>query len=59
MESLPQDTTMLFSFVNMKLRDQYNSLEDLCEDLNVNKEDLVKRLAAGGFEYNESLKKFW
>ncbi|MBP5457864.1 MAG: DUF4250 domain-containing protein [Paludibacteraceae bacterium] len=59
MESLPQDTTMLFSFINMKLRDQYDSLDSLCEDLNVDKEALIKKLSKGGFEYNESLKKFW
>ena len=30
---LPNDPMMLLSFVNMKLRDQYGSLEALCEDL--------------------------
>ncbi|MCQ2195142.1 MAG: DUF4250 domain-containing protein [Paludibacteraceae bacterium] len=59
MDSLPQDINMLFSFVNMKLRDEYDSLDALCEDLDVDKEELIKKLAEGGFEYNESLKKFW
>ena len=35
--SLPNDPMMLFSFINMKLRDNYSSLDDLCEDLQVNK----------------------
>ena len=38
--SLPNDPMMLFSFVNMKLRDNYSSLDDLCEDLQVNKKSL-------------------
>ena len=35
MMKLPEEPVMLLSFVNMKLRDQYASLDDLCDDLNV------------------------
>ena len=56
---LPQDPMMLFSLINMKLRDFYPSLDSLCEDLNVSKEDIVNRLQAVGFEYNEEQNKFW
>ena len=30
MDNLPQDPAMLFSFINMKLRDEYPSLDELC-----------------------------
>ncbi len=56
---LPKDTMMLFSFINMKLRDQYASLDLLCEDLNIDKEQLISQLSAAGFEYNAELNKFW
>jgi hypothetical protein len=56
---LPQDPMMLFSVVNMKLRDFYPSLDALCEDLNVDKEELMAKLAAFGFEYSEEQNKFW
>ncbi|MDO4780585.1 MAG: DUF4250 domain-containing protein [Bacteroides sp.] len=56
---LPQDVMMLFSVVNMKLRDQYKSLEELCEDMNVDKKELIDRLAEAGFEYSEDHNKFW
>ena len=56
---LPQDPMMLFSVINMKLRDFYPSLDALCEDLNVNKEELIRKLAAFGFEYSEENNKFW
>lgn len=56
---LPKDPMMLFSFINMKLRDYYPSLDALCADLNVSKEDIVNRLKAVGFEYNPSQNKFW
>ena len=38
---LPKDPMMLFSFINMKLRDCYSSLDELCDDMNVNKEMIV------------------
>ena len=56
---LPQDPMMLLSFINMKLRDFYPSLDALCEDLNVDKEEILNKLAALGFEYNEEQNKFW
>lgn len=56
---LPQDPMMLMSFINMKLRDSYSSLDLLCEDLNLNKEELIQTLANAGFEYNQSTNKFW
>ena len=59
MMDLPQDPMMLFSVINMKLRDFYPSLDALCEDLNVNKEELIQKLAAFGFEYSEENNKFW
>lgn len=59
MMDLPQDVMMLFSVINMKLRDQYASLDELCEDMNVDKEALVKKMSEAGFEYSEENNKFW
>lgn len=56
---LPKDPMMLFSLINMKLRNFYPSLDALCSDLNVNKEDIVNRLKEAGFEYNPEQNKFW
>ncbi len=50
---------MLFSVVNTKLRDEYSSLDALCTDLNVNREDIEAKLSQAGFEYNEAQNKFW
>ena len=41
---LPEDPMMLYSFINMKLRDFYPSLDALCEDMNVEKEVIVRTL---------------
>ncbi len=56
---LPQDPNMLFSFINMKLRDYYPSLEALCDDMHIDKEWLIEKLKAAGFEYNSEQNKFW
>ena len=56
---VPKDPMMLFSFINTKLRDEYSSLDELCDDLNTNKEDLERKLKAAGFEYNPKQNKFW
>lgn len=50
---------MLFSAVNMLLRDEYESLDALCDDMNVDRRELEQKLAAAGFEYNEAQRKFW
>ena len=57
--SLPQDPMMLFSYVNTKLRDDYSSLDALCDDLDVDKQQLEQEMADAGFEYNPSQNKFW
>lgn len=56
---LPQDPMILLSFINMKLRDFYPTLDALCEDMNVDKEEILNKLAAFGFEYSEEQNKFW
>lgn len=56
--SLPKDPIMLYSTVNMKLRDQYSSLDDLCASESIDKTDLVEKLKSVGFEYNSELNQF-
>ena len=58
MMDLPQDPMKLFSVINMKLRDCYSSLDELCEDMNINKEELIEKLSIYGFEYSEENNKF-
>lgn len=56
--NLPNDPIMLYSVVNMKLRDFYSNLDALCEDLNVDKEELITKLSAAGYEYDEEENQF-
>ncbi len=58
MRDLPQDPTMLLGVVNMKLRDEYASLDALCDDLHVSRQEICRRLAAAGFEYSRENNRF-
>lgn len=49
---LPEDGAILYGFLNMKLRDCYSSLAELCEDLELDEAELVARLAALGYRYD-------
>ena len=55
---IPKDPFILLSFINVKLRDEYENLEDLCLNLKLNKEELCQKLQAAGFEYQERQKQF-
>jgi len=55
---LPSDPIMLLSFVNMKLRDNYASLDALCEDMDVNKDEIMEKLSMVGYEYDKEMNRF-
>ena len=48
---LPSDPDMLASFLNMKLRDHYESLDKLCDDMELNKEEIVSKLKEADYDY--------
>lgn len=49
---LPKDPQMLLSVLNMKLRDQYSSLDDLCDDLDADKGDIIRIMEEAGYHYD-------
>lgn len=55
---LPNDPFMLLSVINTKLRDYYSSLDALCDDMQLDKEELCAKLGAAGFDYDSELNKF-
>lgn len=48
---LPQDPNILLSVVNTKLRDEYPSLDALCDGLDADQAELVDKLAGAGYAY--------
>ena len=55
---ITQDPIMLLSFVNLKLRDYYQSLDAMCDDMDINKAEIEEKLKAVGYEYDKQLNKF-
>ena len=55
---LPQDPAILLSYVNTQLRDRYQSLEELCDDLDVDGTELQKKLAGIGYAYHADTNQF-
>ena len=58
MQELPKDPMLLLSVVNTKLRDYYSSLDAFCEDLSIDKEELIDKLKGIDYEYDESRHQF-
>lgn len=55
---IPKDPVILLSFVNMKLRDFYPSLDDMCGDLELDKTELEKKLGGIDYAYDENTNQF-
>lgn len=55
---IPNDPFMLLSYINMKLRDEFDNLDDLCNGLDIDKSEVLDKLRNAGFEYIPSLNQF-
>lgn len=52
------DPFMLMSMANMKLRDNYSNLDELCAAEGWDKQELLDMLKAAGFEYMPEINQF-
>lgn len=55
---IPKDPVMLLSFVNLKLRDFYPSLEAMCDDLDIDPAELAEKLAGINYSYDSGKNQF-
>ena len=56
--NIPNDAAMLLSFVNLKLRDYYKSLDDFCLDAGSSKEEIIDKLKSIDYEYDINTNQF-
>lgn len=56
--NIPKDPAMLLSFINLKLRDNYSSLEALAEDLQISEEEIKNTLLKIDYEYDANTNQF-
>ncbi|WP_120513945.1 DUF4250 domain-containing protein [Photobacterium salinisoli] len=52
------DPVMLMSIVNMKIRDEFGDLDALVRFYEIDKDKLIARLAAAGFDYLPDARQF-
>lgn len=57
-ENIPKDPVLLLSYVNMKLRDYYSSLEDMCASLDIDQKTLIHSLSQIDYEYSPEKNQF-
>ena len=55
---IPKDPMILLSYVNTQLRDFYPTLEALADGLDIDREELVKKLADIDYEYDAQRNQF-
>lgn len=55
---IPKDPVILYSFLNTKLRDQYSSFSLLCEDMELNEEEILSILKTMDFHYDAKKNQF-
>ena len=56
--NLPKDPMILLSVINTKIRDRYHTLDALCDDLQIDKNELINVLKGIDYEYDESRHQF-
>lgn len=52
------DKNILLSLINMKLRDEFRSLEDLCKEYDIDEFDIENKLKSIGYKYNKNNNQF-
>lgn len=55
---LPSDPVVLVSVINTRLRDFYDSLSALCNAEDIDCDELLEKLSAAGYHYEESQNQF-
>lgn len=55
---MKMDPNILVSMINMKLRDFYSNLEDLCYDIGIERSELEEKLSKANYKYEEIINQF-
>ena len=55
---IPNDPAILLSFVNTKLRDFYSNLDDMCDDMELERKNIEDKLSLIGYKYSEERNQF-
>ena len=56
--TIPNDPHILCGYINMMLRDRFDSLEGFCKYSDVDMEELERKLEAAGYIYDAEANQF-
>lgn len=56
--NIPKDPIILLSYINTKLRDEFSSLTELCQSINVDQTLLMNTLSNIHYIYDEEQNRF-
>jgi hypothetical protein len=57
-KALSMDSYIFLSWINTKLRDEFNNLSILCEEYDIERQDIINKLKTIGYVYNENNNQF-
>ena len=55
---IPKEPVMFLSFINLKLRDFYDDLDALCDDLDIDRQEIENKLAVIDYRYDSEKNQF-
>ena len=55
---MSSDPNILLSYINTKLRDEFPSLDELCDSLDADKDEIINTLKAAGYRYDPVINQF-
>ena len=56
--SIPNDPAILLSYINTLLRDKYDDLDKLCDDMQLDSSAITAKLGMIGYSYDEKQNRF-
>ena len=58
MSTIPKDPVILLSYVNTQLRDNYSSLDEMCQALDADKSRIISVLSGIVYQYEPTQNSF-
>lgn len=56
--NIPSDPAILLSYINTKLRDNDQNFDELCRELCIERDEILKKLKSIGYTYDQEKNRF-
>ena len=55
---IPNDPIILLRLLNTKIRDKYRNIDEMCDDMELDREQIEKKLLSVGYKYSDARNQF-